>query len=89
MVIKDTVVSLVTNYAIKGLAQLTSKLTSKIFNKAPSYSQYQHYYRSKGYDYSKQEIYGIINKHQTSKSATDNVIKYVLDFIFSFLTYPV
>ena len=63
MVVKTTMVSIGTGYAIKGVTHLTSKLTSKIFHKAPNYSQYQHYYRSKGYDYSRQEIYDIIKKH--------------------------
>ena len=57
MTIKDALVSIVTGYAIEGLTHMTSKLTSKIFNKAPNYSQYQHYYRTKGYDYSRHEIY--------------------------------
>ena len=89
VVVKDTIVSIGTSYAIKGLTHLTSKLTSKIFNKAPNYSQYQHYYRSKGYDYSRQTIYDIIKKHQTGKSVTDSVIENAFDFLFSFLTYPV
>ena len=88
MVVKNTIVSIGTGYAIKGVTHWTSKLTSKIFHKAPNYSQYQHYYRSKGYDYSRQEIYDIIKKHQKSKSVTDDVIEHASDFLFSLLTYP-
>lgn len=56
--------------------------------KAPNYSQYQHYYRSKGYDYSRHEIYNIMRKHQTYKSISDDVIDYASDFLFSFVSYP-
>ena len=78
---------LITGYVIKGLTHMTFNLTSKIFNKAPNYSQYQHYYRIKGYDYSRHEIYEIMEKHGLYKSVTDDIIDYALDFLFSFLTY--
>ncbi len=88
-VVKDIMLSITIGYAIKGLTHLTSKMTTKIFQKAPNYSQYQYYYRSKGYDYSMQEVYDIIKKHQTNKLVTDEVIKSALEFLLSFSTYPV
>ena len=87
-VIQDSIVSLATGYAMKGISHLTSKLTSKIFHKAPNYSQYQHYFRQKGHDYSRQEVYKYMRRHMRYKGITDDIVDSVLDFSFSFLTYP-
>lgn len=87
-VIQDSIVSLATGYAMKGISYLTSKLTSKIFHKAPNYSQYQHYFRQKGHDYSRQEVYKYMRRHMRYKGITDDIVDSILDFSFSFLTYP-
>ncbi len=87
-VIQDSIVSLGTGYAMKGISHLSQKFTSKIFNKAPNFSQYQHYFRSKGYDYSRQEVYQHIKKYMNYQHVTDYVVDCFLEFTFSFLTYP-
>ena len=83
----DALVSTAIGFAINGVTHLTSKLTSKVFDKAPNYSQYQHYYRSNGNNYSRQAIYNIMRQHQIYKSAANAVIKYLLEFLSSFLEY--
>ena len=87
-VVQDSIVSLATGYAMKGISHQTSKVTSKIFHKAPNYSQYQHYFRQKGYDYSRQEVYKYMRRHMRYKGITDDTIDSLLDFSFSFVTYP-
>ena len=88
-VVKDAVVSIVTSCVINGLTSMTSKLTSKMFLKAPNYSQYQHYYRKLGYDYTRQEIYKIMGKHGFYKRGADEIINKLFDFAFSFATYRI
>ena len=87
-VIQDSIVSIGTGYALKGISHLSQKLTSKIFNKAPNYSQYQHYFRSKGHDYSRLEVYEHMGKHMRYEKLTNNIIDSFWDFTFSFSTYP-
>ena len=87
-VVQDSIVSLATGYAMKGISHLTSKVTSKIFHKAPNYSQYQHYFRQKGHDYSRQEVYKYMRRHMRYKGIADDTIDSLFDFSFSFLMYP-
>ena len=52
-VLKETIISVAIGAAgdviSSGANKLTSKITNKLFIKAPNYSQYQHYFRSKGF----------------------------------------
>ena len=89
LVARDIIVSIVSDYTVEGLTLFTSKLTSKIINVAPTYSQYQHYYRNKGHNYSRQEMYAIMKKHRTVRSIIDKSIEKSFDFLFSFLTHPI
>ena len=89
VVAKDIISYIGTSYLIKTSTHFTSKITSKIFHKASNYSQYQHHYRKKGYNYSRQEIYRIMENHQIAKEITDGAIRYTLEPLFSFLTYPI
>ena len=88
-VVKDSITSILTGYAIKGLSNLTAKATSKLFHKAPNYSQYQHYFRQAGHNYSRQEVYEHMRRHMRYKGIADTVIESLLDLLFSFLTYPI
>jgi RHS repeat-associated protein len=83
----DTLSSIIIGLAVNGVTHLTSKLTSKVFDKAPNFSQYQHYYRSNGNNYSRQAIYNIMKQHRIYKSATNAFIEYSLEFLSSFLAY--
>ena len=87
-VVQESILSLATGYAMKGISHLTSKVTSKIFHKAPNYSQYQHYFRQKDYDYSRQEVKKYMERHLKLKGITDGVLDSLFDFGFSFLVYP-
>ena len=88
-VVIKAVVSLVAEYAIKGISKYTQKFTSKRFHKAPNYSQYQHYFRKQGFNYSREDVYIHMNRHMNYKAYADGIINGFLDFTFSFLTYPV
>ncbi len=85
--IEKVIINAIGSAIISGLTSVvsrgTSKLTSKIFNRAPNYSQYQHYYRSRGYDYSRQEIYKIMMKHSNQKTVTDYALKNLYEFLIS------
>ena len=87
-VVQDSIVSLATGYVIKGLSHLSAKLTSKLLNKAPNYSQYQHFFRQRGRDYSHKEVYKFMQRHMVYKDVIDEIVNSFLDFAFSFLTYP-
>ena len=88
-VVKDSITSILTGYAMKGLSKLTGKATSKIFHKAPNYSQYQHYFRQNGHNYSVQEVYVHMRRHMLYKGIADTAIETLLDLLFSFSTYPI
>ena len=87
-VVKDIVISLFAEFVFTEVTNYTSKLTKKIFDKAPNYSQYQHYYRQRGFDYSQDEIYAIMRKHIEYIEVADKMIENTLSFLLSFLTYP-
>lgn len=88
-VIMDSAILLGTGYVMKGVSNLSQKLTSKIFCKAPNYSQYQHYFRSKGHNYSRQEVYTHMRKYMQLQNLADEAVDSFLDFTSSFLLYPV
>ena len=87
-VIQDTFVSFGTGCLMKGISHFTEKITSKIFNKAPNYSQYQHYFRSKGHNYSRQEVYAQMQKHMRYENLANDIVDSILDFASSILVYP-
>ncbi len=68
-----------------GVNKLTSKITNKLFIKAPNYSQYQHYFRGKGFNYTREEVYEQMYKNVRHMSWTNNIFngttEYFLDFV--------
>ena len=84
---RDVVSSLLVGYTIKGLTKVTSKLTSKMFIKGKNYSQFQCYFRRQGFNFSRLEVYSMIERYTFYKEVADEVIKTSLDFFFSFVTY--
>lgn len=87
-VVQDSIVSFGTGCLMKGISHFTEKITSKMFNKAPNYSQYQHYFRSKGHDYSRQEVYAQMRKHMHFENLANDIVDSILDFASSILVYP-
>ena len=74
-ILKETLLGMVSSYAVKGVTHFTSKLTKKIFIKAPNYSQYQGYFRKQGFDYSMEEASAQMAKHWKSKNTWDSIIE--------------
>lgn len=87
-VIKDAATSMLTGISIKGLTNIASKLTSKIFIKGNNYSQYQRYFRKQGYSFSRSEAHKMMKKYIFRKKASDDIIENALDFFSSFALYP-
>ena len=69
----------------KGVSKLTTKITKKIFIKAPNYSQYQHYFRSKGLNYSRNEAVKQIYRQYELKNYTNEIVGYTVDRILDFV----
>ena len=59
-------------------------MTNKLFIKAPNYSQYQHFFRSKGFNYTREEVYEQMYKDGGRMSLTNTIVDkttgYLLDF---------
>ena len=89
MVAKDAATSFAIGYVFKGLTKTTSKITSKVFIKGENYSQYQHHYRSKGYDFSMKKVYKKMRIQSGGKRVIDKSIEVFSDFSSSFLIYPI
>lgn len=91
-VLKKTITSVAVGTAAMrisyGVNKLTSKITNKLFIKAQNYSQYQHYYRGKGFNYIREEVYEQMYKNvrrmSSSNTMVDKTIEYILDFIGEF-----
>jgi hypothetical protein len=87
-VLKETIISVAIGTAgdviSSGVNKLTSKITNKLFIKAPNYSQYQHFFRSKGFNYTREEVYEQMYKNVERMSFTytivDKTTEYLLDF---------
>ena len=86
-VMGDIALSTAAGYAAKGIAHLTSKLTNRIFIKATNYAQYQHYFRLKGFDYSKAQVYKRIKLDMFFRDATNEILDKSTNFSLSFLLY--
>lgn len=67
-----------------GVNKLTSKITDKLFIKAPNYSQYQHYFRSKGFNYTREEVYEQMYKHVRHMSWTNKIVDKTTNYLFDF-----
>lgn len=70
-----------------GLNKLTSKMTDKLFIKVSNYSQHQHYFRGKGFNYTREEVYEQMYKNVRRKilanrinTIVDKTSEYFLDF---------
>ena len=81
--IKNTVANFTTGMVSLGLSKATSKVTEKVFNKADTYSRYQHYYRSKGKNYSQSEVYKKMYRNNKIKTIVDRSLDYTYSFIQS------
>ena len=89
----EIIIDAVKNFAIgriskkiaKGASKLTSKITKKIFIKAPNYSQYQNYFRSKGLNYSRNEAVKQIYRQYELKNYTNEIVGYTVDRILDFV----
>ena len=87
-VIRDASLSILTGIALKGMTHFLSKATSKMFIKGKNYSQFQCYFRRQGFNFSRLEVYSMIEKYTFYKEASDEIIKTTLDFFVSFAIYP-
>lgn len=91
-VLKETITSVAVGTAAMGISygvnKLTSKITNKLFIKAPNYSQYQHYFRGKGFNYTSDEVYKQMYKHVKSMTITNEIVDKFFDFGLDFLTSP-
>ena len=87
-VLKETIILVAIGTAgdviSSGVNKLTSKITNKLFIKAPNYSQYQHFFRTKGFNYTREEVYKQMYKNVGRMSLTNTIVdkttEYLLDF---------
>ena len=87
-VLKETIISVTIGTAgdviSSGVNKLTSKITNKLFIKAQNYSQYQHFLRSKGFNYTREEVYEQMYKNVGRMSLINTIVDkttgYLLDF---------
>lgn len=87
-VIKDFGIQLGTGLLLKGIGKVTSKVTKKIFIKASGYAQYQHYFRGKGLNYTREEVYKHMYKNINDMTFTNELVDKIFDFVFDFVTSP-
>ncbi len=86
-VFTDALVQFGAGYILKGMSSLTSKITSKIFIKGNNYSQFQHYYRTKGYNYSRIKAAARMSIAINHKWYADQIIEYIFGFVWDVSTY--
>ena len=85
-IVVNTITQIIAGYILKGISKLTEKITSKIFIKGINYSQYQHYFRTLGFDYSRIQVYKQMHKHIRLRSIVIGTIDYITDFMMEFIT---
>ena len=88
-VAQNIAISSLLGLATNGLAKTTSKATSKIFIKGKNYSQYQHYFRKHGYNFTRLEVYDMIEKYAFGKELSDEIINNLLNLTSSVTAYRI
>ena len=82
-VIFDAAVQIITGTVAMGISsgidKLTSKITNKVFIKARNYSQYQHYYRGKGFDFTVDEVYKHMYRHVKLRDITNGLVHHTVE----------
>ena len=82
---KDIGIGIFAEYLTKGVSKGMNKLFGKIFNKGSNYSTWQAYLRKKGFNYSRTEVYGIIDKALKWIERFTSIGGYSFSFIFDAL----
>lgn len=68
-----------------GASKAIEKITSSILIKGHNYSTWQHAMRTKGYDFSRQQITDMMHRNYKIKSAIDKAGEYGSEFIINYL----
>ena len=88
-VLRDTLTQVAIGTVSMGISyganKLTTKITNKLFIKAPNYSQYQHYFRVKGLNYTREEVYEQMYRNIEHMTLTNSIVNFTFDTILDFV----